>query len=316
MYNKNMIIFTGEDEFLVNEKVNKLLTEKYNQYNLTVHSLDIDLDYLFNEITQSDLFSEKKIFWLKSPTFLQSKIIKDSDYSKLLTIIKYKQYPLIISAPFMTSENKLHTYLKKNFKVENIKKLEGFELNKYIYDYAKANGIDLDHKMINHIVTVLPNEMQIIVNEISKLRFINKKITYEMIDDFFSSYAKDPGFSFVNSLSTNDKKEIFSTFKKELTYNSEAVELVGKISNILITSIELDNAILSEGSFSKAVASLKLNEYRGKKIYEFLKFRGRKKIESLIKELDKVDFQIKNTKIAPEIILEAFVLKIFKDEHE
>ncbi|WP_027063221.1 DNA polymerase III subunit delta [Mesoplasma seiffertii] len=228
------------DYFLLTKATNKLIkaVNQNNDYEILKFSLiEDDFNQIWDNINTFSLFETKKIIVIKDCWFVNEEKValhKSFNLEKFETMLKNANPETILI--FTLNSDKFSKKLKIAKLVNQLMKVEKLELMsdetiiKYIKTFfAKAN-VNLDQNLATYICQALPNDMQVINNELNKLVNISQPLTVEIIKNTLTRYLENDIFEISNCFIKNDINNFLKLYKQYLLLNDDLFGLIGLIA--------------------------------------------------------------------------------------
>lgn len=299
----------GLDPKLVDTEVKKHLTNyQKNEINI-IKNLD-DLNDLYFLSIQSSLFNEPKIhIFYNDKIFSSLEEFKNNE--KILTIILEKEINLIfISYTKISTASKISNFLK-NIDVIEIKQLNNRNKLIYIESILEKNNLLYDEEILNVLDLKLPNDAQIINNEISKL-LLYPHLNLEIVNNLICDYQQANVFDLLKYGFDNDLNKLMKTYESITSSNQDINYLIQILSLQLANLLIFYNLKSLNYSYQQISTYLGLTYYTYKINEELVKKRNKKEIENIINNLYELDIKIKSNLIDKTISFKHFLLKLIR----
>lgn len=315
-----MLVFYGLDIFLLNQATNNYLKVNYLKlgldsnwdssnatvtYYLEPEYFDLTIERILREASNLDLFSTKKVIFINdyhlvlntnSKKFNEfiSKIEQFSNNIVVFKILTNKLKPQVFGSKvekiLINSYNK--DQLKKWILNENIK-----------YQIKFAPGV------LNVLVSLLPNSLNIIKNELEKLSNLNQIVNVEQIRNLSSKYFSHNPYKLINAWLNKDYFTFWFQYRsywEKINYDKLNLFSIAIYQLELIRNIKL----LLEKKFSNQEIIEKMNisviQLKNLSIIELQV----QEINQLLIKAHQLDFQLKKGKIAKNLAIDLFFCKI------
>jgi DNA polymerase-3 subunit delta len=161
---------------------------------------------------------------------------KDAD--KILQLLAYNNLPNIVifnlNADKIEEKNKITTLLKEKGKVIKLTPLSKNEIKNFVLAELQKNNKEIDAKNLELFLNHVPNNLQVIHNELTKLTFLKENvITQELIENNVSKYLDVDIFELSDAF-VNDKTDLFlRKFKEYLTLSNDQMSFFFLLSSNL-----------------------------------------------------------------------------------
>ncbi len=212
-----LIIMNNKNSFLNKLKIKELI-EKNKLTKVEKYSFSYEEEFFpFLNIALSRTFTkEKKIIFLKLEEKDEDKK-KWSTFKANISLFNSSQNLIIV----ITTDKIIDT-LKDNYRIENIYLFDEFsnrELNKTVKSILKENKIEEEKNLVKRLITF--NDMNMIENEIKKIKLIPKNSSFTYKDILFVP-EKNKQFNFFHNFffmkTSNFAYFLEETMKKETIY--------------------------------------------------------------------------------------------------
>ncbi|EIE42219.1 DNA-directed DNA polymerase [Mycoplasmopsis canis UFG4] len=305
----------GPEKFFINKNINKIKNE-FPDESIVIFESNSDLNEIIESISTKSLFDQKKLIILNNIEILNaSKLTKkeESIIKKLIYVLSNEKDNEIV---FVNETNKLSSNLLIDFLINNsvnieCKKMEKKDLINQLTILVQEKNVKFSYTNINVFLEKMPNDLQIIMNEFNNLVSNYNEITFEIIEDIISKYAKNEVFSFLASIETYDLKHIYSKYLERVSEGDDPLILIGQLGSIFndcIAYYYMSKLGMNNVEISK---KLKQPDWKVKKISGILRNLSFSKIKKITKELAKIDIQTKTTGVESNELFEMFLIKNF-----
>ncbi|ENY68663.1 Hypothetical protein MAU_4580 [Metamycoplasma auris 15026] len=323
-----MYLIKGNEEYFIEQKINEIITKESNGISQEIDLIKFYDFFSFEElsdaISNDSLFSTKKLVVIRNPFIFNSKnkYTNENSISQFIDLIKkaidFSNITLIFSQEIIKYDkdflaSKAFLFIEKNAEVFDVKKIEEKNLFSYVYKMVlKLNGNITDAALMLFLASV-PNNLNLIEQEIKKLLLIDKNITEKMIEENIFAMSNNIDFALSEAiLKWEDNKVIIKKINEQLQYGIQPNQIIGQIANILMhtKSIEiLTRMNLNNEDIAKA---LNIHPYRIKLHYLFLNKIGNKKLNQLINDLETIDFNFKQNDLDEKSVIDLITIALIK----
>lgn len=326
------VILYGSEDFLIDRSVknakNKYIDKDYEDMNyIEFDKIENDFNSFYETVTTFPFMTDKKLCVVRESDFITSSgSLNKTDEDKLLEIIE-KNYDscviiFLIKSGKPDARKRIVKKLKDNKAVYEISKLNEPELNKYIADIFKRNGVaaglgDIDYIAVNtgyldyeSIVTLYD-----VNNEIEKLvsYCADKKIIYrEDIDSLMIISVEMNIFKLVDYICEGKKDKAFQILEEMLLNNTAEqyiIHMIIRQYRLLYQYILLTN---KGCGMEYIMEKMKIKKFVATKLSILSKKLTLKKIEGYMGKFLDIDRKIKIGLIDKRIGLEIITNGIIK----
>ena len=300
---EKLYIIEGENEVLINQEINKIITKDMEviKFDLTINTIDDVIESL----DTYGLFAKNKVVIGYNPSFLVEKA--DINLDKFL---KYLKNPsnniLILVTPKLNNVLKVVKSIKEYFKIITLSDID-YEM------YIKNNLEDykMDKATITYFLSRVGNDLNKINSELSKLKMYKldtKTILKSDIDLNVRETVLNTIFDLIDAIIKKDKVKSYNLYNHFIESGTEVFQILVLLSNQirLIYNVKVLNRL----SDSKISEELGVKEYpvklaRGKGL-----LYSKKELLSLLYKLAVMDKDIKSGKQLPNICFLTFVMEM------
>ena len=311
-------LINGDDAFL-NEYIadSYIHDKKMSEYEKI--SVDCDsegLDELIADLTESSLFSQKKIITIKNPFFLTAKVSKkfQKQISKLQNVfanIAELDDVLVIIASYekIDRRKKITKLITKNFNVVETK-IRPFELSKTVRNLISMEGYQITSTALNLLLERSDQVLDTVLGNYNKLKMVanDKKITTELVEKNVDLSLAQNIFAILDSALSNNYQEALARLSNQLHNGNNPIQILAVFENQL--EMILIVKVLSERGRSEAeiVQTLGVHPYRVKLALKNRLSLG--KVAKLLKQAIKLDFNYKSGQYQENNFLKLFILSV------
>lgn len=257
-------LIKGKDTFSIQNKIKELIKDA-SQENGTLFKFDgssntFNMNDLLECLNTFSFFSEHKIVLYKDPDFLnKTSFTKEEDINSFINYLENPN-PDIDLIIYGTS---FSNYIKYSKKFNKLLQVFTFEELKY-YDYVKnakimitQMGLKLDNQCCDMLINLSNLDLELLKNNIIKLKIYNEEINKEVIDALVEHPFEDDVFELTNAL-----------FNKDI---SKSLEIINEFFEQNIAPQYLISVIASQVRFLNQISYLKNEHYTIKDIVDITK---------------------------------------------
>lgn len=299
-------IVHGLDEYLIKKNI-KILIKKMHQdraYHLFTYSLQAHLlEDIINEIKTISLFAEHKVIVINDEHNLWEKFIKNEKFADALLNHNSKVTIFIKS---MVLNFKINKDIINNFKILKINNYTKMKLQTLIKKVCCSFKINITSSAINFLIANLPNDINIFLNELGKLRNFNELVTLEVVKNIVPLYFENNNFKTIQYFLMNDYKNFWINFNYYNVINYDKINLI----NFLIYQLQLmrDIKILINynQNFEQIAKALNISQFQIKLLTQYS--INALNINNILLKLYKLDYNIKKGNCNKNIAIDLFFL--------
>lgn len=307
----------GLQSLLIKENINKI-KEKYNfnQEDITQYSLlDTKIDDVLIDCLSLSMFNDKKLIIVNDAYIFTGTIKKgglEHDISELEKYLNFDNQDciliFIVESEKLDERKKIVKLLKSKSKLIEVNSINLVNVVKeQLKDYK------IENNLVNYLINRTNNNLEILFNEIEKLKIYkdeNLLITKDDIDNIVTKMVSVDFFKFIENIILKNKLEAMETYYELMKLNEEPIKIIVMLSNQIRLMYQV-KYFMSQGYSEKDIAielgahpySIKLANIKSKK------YTNNELLNNLNK-LANLDIEIKSGKINKELALELFIINL------
>ena len=308
----NVYLIYGSDYSLVKKEIDKII-----KYKKDVVKYDLNEDTLDNAIDDASfmsMFEDTKVVIVQSCEFLTSNDSKmDINTNYLLNYINSDNKNILILTVIsdkLDERKKVVKEIKQKTNVIYKNSIDEKKLGNYVVDEFKQRGYVISPKDANYFIEYVGKNIDIIQSEIEKMIIYkdDKIITTADINSISSKGFKDNIFDFTDAIVKKDYKKMFECYDDLIKIGEEPIKIISLLGNQFILIYQVKKYDELYKSQSEIASILKIHPYRVKLALEsdFLI----SELESIIKKLHELDYEIKSGLIDKKVGLKDFLLRL------
>ncbi|EFF41500.1 DNA polymerase III subunit delta [Mycoplasmopsis alligatoris] len=308
-----MIFISGKEQYFINSEINKV-KKMFEAQNIFKYEDNFDLNLATLEMSSISIFSEKKLFIFPN-FYLFMKKDKDINFNEkkfisYLTNDSFNEYIFTFSEEKIINNPFTNLVLKNSLHKEALS-FTPSDYPKVIKKIVTENKGEISILDALYLAQKLPNNLELIICEIKKLLSQSLNITKEIIDLSVGDYGLDDQYSFINSIATRNFSLIYKKYTERKRSGDTILSLIGQLSSFVCLTHRIVMFKKAKLSANEIIETLKLNKIRYRKAEEFLVQYGQSKVLKIIKDLEKLDLDIKRTGVNDEQAFETFLIREF-----
>lgn len=291
-------LLVGQSVFLIKEQI-KLYQEAaaVDPFNMVLlDGLDTEIEDVIKELVTVSFFSQTKMIVVEN---IDSFVRYEKD--QLMPLIKYLEKPssdviLILSAQEIPKNHSLGDALSKYAFIETIKSLELSSLPIYVHKLFSKDGYKIDGRTIEALIERTGNDLFLLHQEVEKLKtyaYDEKVIVLDDVNLLVPRNLEDNIFAFSSAYLKGDVKGYMQIYDDLLGSKINSSTILNHLFNT-VNLILQTKTLLDQGSNQESVANyLKVSTGRAYHLIREAKVQNTLKLERLIKNLAKLDLEIK-----------------------
>ena len=310
----NVYLIYGNDYGLIKREIDKIKKDVNDvaKYDLSINKIDDLLD----DASCMSLLDNKKVLIGENALFLTTSINNiNHDLDYLSNYLNDTSHDNIVILTVITDKlderKKIVKLIKQTSKVINKSFIEDKNLPNFVIEEFKLEGYTIDFKTANYFVNYVGKNVDILISEIEKMivyKENDKLVTIKDINDISCKGFKDNVFDLTDGIMKRDYKKIYECYKDLIILGEEPIKIIALLANQFLLTYQV-KLLNSNGKSSKEIADvLKVHPYRVKLALEtdYLIYE----LESILKKLHELDYDIKSGKLDKKVGLENFLLNI------
>lgn len=310
----NVYLIYGNDYGLIKREIGKIKKDVNDvaKYDLSINKVDDLLD----DASCMSLLDNKKVLIGENALFLTTSINNiNHDLDYLSNYLNDTSHDNIVILTVITDKlderKKIVKLIKQTSKVINKSFIEDKNLPNFVIEEFKLEGYTIDFKTANYFVNYVGKNVDILISEIEKMivyKENDKLVTIKDINDISCKGFKDNVFDLTDGIMKRDYKKIYECYKDLIILGEEPIKIIALLANQFLLTYQV-KLLNSNGKSSKEIADvLKVHPYRVKLALEtdYLIYE----LESILKKLHELDYDIKSGKLDKKVGLENFLLNI------
>ena len=312
----NIYVIVCNDTYLAQEEKMKIIKERQiDDFNISTYNfIDSEPLDILNEMTTVSLLGEQRMVVITEPEFLKQTYKHNNIVEKFINYFldDYQDTILvIISDTDLDYRVRINTILKEKATIKKIAAIEKDNLETWIVKRLDSYGYKIDKSAVSELIERTDGEIMQINNELEKLMLYHiddMNITYPSVKLLVSRNLEDNIFNLLNAFVANDKKTLFAIYEDFMTLNEDEMRIISAMSNkleeILYTKILMKKKVGKD----EIATYFKVKPGRAYYMMEAAKKISEENIETLIKRISELDYNIKTGKIDKKLGLQLFIL--------
>lgn len=310
----NLYLLLSTDEYLIKNKVDEILKVKgLDEEILENYDLDEgDITDLVSCLNTDSIFDDFRIFWVKNPSILSSNAkVSDEELNALTSFCSNKDNEniLILSSTNYLKDNKLSQIINKYFEKIDLDKT-AMSLEDYLSKYALDNNLDIDERERKEILD-RSSDYQTLENNLLKLSLYadGSKITMEMINLLTNKEVDNKIYDITSNMFEGNNGAAYLALKNLLDENVSPSIILSNIKNSVVLLLYTIKLHLKGKTPFDIAQELNISSGRAYHLVRHARTLGEKKIEAMIKQLHKINVDIRSGNGDELTLLELFVLQ-------
>lgn len=309
---ENIYVVASEDNFLIQEKIKKLLKDNERSEVIHYDLKEVALEQIIEDLDTLNFFTNQKIIVAENAYFLTSEKPRGVVEQNIDVLEKYIQNPnpdnvLILTCTKLDERKKLVKTLKKQVKVLDT------EINLFKLLEEELEDYQMNDQDKRYLIERTLNNYERTIHEVQKIKLFkgdNKNITRKDIDDLVTKTIDDNIFTLVDAIIKKDKKQAFEIYEDMLLHNEEPMKIMILLANkirLLYQVKILSKTIHRDEEIGKIIGS---HPYPVKLARGIVWYFKEEDLLSYLNQLAHIDINIKMGKTYQNIAFETFILTL------
>lgn len=311
-------LISGSDTFL-NDYLAKsyLQEEQFSDYERVMVDCETDgLDNLIAALTESSLFSQKKVLTVKNPFFLTAKVPQKyhKQVEQLQNIFENSSQLddviiMVASYEKLDRRKKITKIITQNFNVVEAQ-VKPYELKKVVRELITSEKYQITDDALKLLLERSDQVLDTVLSNYNKLKMaaIDQKITTALVEKNTDLSLAQNIFAILEVALRKNYQEALTRLDNQLHNGNSPVQLLAVFEN-QIEFILVVKVLQSRGrSEAEIVRELGVHPFRVK--VALRNNIGLQKLEKLLQEAIKLDFNYKNGQYRSENFLRLFILSV------
>lgn len=310
----NLYLLTSTDEFLIKKKVDEILKSKgLDEEILENYDLDEnDITDLISCLNTESIFDDLRVFWLKNPSIIESnEKINNYDIEAFNNFCsdKSNENILIISSTNYSKDNKLAQIINKYFERIDLDKTS-MSIDEYLNKYILDNDITIGEKERKEVL-FRSKDYQTLENNLIKLSSYadGSEITMEMIDLLTNREMDSKIYDITSNMFDGNNGQAYIALKNLLNENVSPSIILSNIKNNVILLLYASKLYAKGKTPFDMAQELNISSGRAYHLVRYVRTLGEKKIEGFVKQLSKINVDVRSGNGDELTLLELFVLQ-------
>ncbi|QNM93312.1 hypothetical protein H9M94_01625 [Mycoplasma sp. Pen4] len=315
-----MKLIYGDEQYFIKAELDKI-KEHFDDENVYVIDAEAKYEELEQLLLEQSLFAKTKLIIINNLPFLvQEKQNKNNKakYSNFLEILQSNQINEIVFVVNKTTlpKNDVSDFIVKNSEIVEVQKISKKDMVSFVSDRLNKSQVSHNYNELIYLLDKLPDNLEIIMNELDKLSILKQPLTIDLIDTFITSCPADDPFSFSNAISKNDFTLIYKKYLEKKLSGFDALSLIHQISSTFCLVNQIYWYKQLGLTYTKIAQMLNMNEKRIKVHVWILDKYGYGRVKKIIQNLAKADKECKSLGVDNYDIFETFLVTNFARDKE
>lgn len=320
-------LFFGEESYLAEQLMNKfvlaLLTPETRDFNMDIlDGREKPLADIVNHALTLPFMSEKRLVIVREPSFLLTKKAGEATEAEgEEVLLNYLENPepatclIFITSGSVDKRKKAFKLIEKKGQVVDFTPLKGPELNQWIVDYLKKEGVTIAREALQTLLLSVGNKLRALTTEMDKLIIYKGRggeITLEDIEVMVAKSGETNVFKLVDSVAEKRYKGAMAVTQELLFTGETPLKIQALLARQfrIIWQVKLLN---SQGYTEKDIANqLSIPHFLVPKAISQGRNFSDRDLAKAFKTLIDMEFDIKTGRMDPKLSLEVLIARLCK----
>jgi DNA polymerase-3 subunit delta len=315
----------GTESFLIHETIQLIVTHLLNEdekdFNFSTYDLEeTPVEVAIEDAETFPFMGEKRLIVMQNPVFLTSEKTKEKVEHNITKLEEYLNNPapysiVVIAAPYekLDERKKITKELKRKAVVVEAKKLVDLELKRWIKDRAISNGVDIDDRAIEKMVSVAGSNLFVLTNEIDKMALyvgIGNRIDIHTVQLLVSKTLEQNIFELVEKVVLRKVEEALRIYYDLLKQNEEPIKILALLSGQFRLIYQVKELSRKGYGQQQIATTLKQHPYRVKLAAGQAQLFTEDELKRLVHLFADADYQMKTGGLNKTMIIEMIFFQL------
>lgn len=309
-------VFYGQDDFLVQDKINSLIEKiDIDSFNIVKYDLlETESDDVIKDLQTVAFFDEKKVIVVRNLNTLTKG--SDKDVNKWVSYIEKPNPDVILIVELEELLDQSHPIGEALFNhayTEKVKSLVKDEYPEYLRNMVKKYQYSITDEAIKELLERTNNDFGLISQEIEKLllyTYDSKEITEKAVSLLVSRNLEENIYELTKALSEKNHSKMIDIFYDLMARNEEPLRVLNQITSKIRELMH--TKLLLQKSYTQDEIAKHFNISSGKAYYlvkqaQSFSFNI---LEDYLTKLSELEFSIKSGQVDKRVGLELFLLSV------
>lgn len=300
-----IMVFVGENSFLLREEVRMVVTEfvkDHSDFGLQkIDCSDTEFSQIQEAVQSMPFLAARKLVVLEQPGAVKQ---FNEAIDTLLTDTP-DTIDVLIVEPAIDKRTSYYKWLKKNTDFHECKTLSDQELVAWLVSYAKRQGSSIAANDARYLLQRTGGTQEALANELAKLAVLGEKITKERIDELTSVAPQSKIFDLLDAAFSGDKTrsmELYQEQRAQKVQPQEIIAMIGwQLRLVALAKTAGKHDLVREG---------KLNPYAADKAKRIANRLPYIQLKKQVRDLAHLDAQSKSSVIDLDEALQTYIVNL------
>lgn len=315
----------GNESFLINETkqllINTVVNEEELDFNLSSYDLEeTPIEAAIEDAETLPFMGEKRLIILQNPIFLTSEKPKGKVEHNLSRLETYLSEPapysvVVFTAPYekLDERKKITKELKRKAVVGEAKRLAEPELKSWIRERANNNGVEIEEKAIELMLTLAGTNLFMLASEVDKLSLYageSRQIDSMMVDKLVARSLEQNIFTLIDKIVHRRIEEALRIYYDLLKQNEEPIKILALMAGQFRLIYQVKELARKGYGQQQMAGYLKAHPFRIKLAAGQAKYFSDQELANVIKMIANADYQMKTGGMKKEMLIEMILFHL------
>lgn len=321
----SLYLLYGPEAFLINETkqllINHLLNEEEIDFNLSTYDLEeTPIDAALEDAETFPFMGEKRLIFLQNPVFLTAVKTKEKVEHNLAKLEAYIKEPspysiVVFTAPYekLDERKKVTKELKRSAAILEAKKLGEAELMAWIKERSALNGVEIEDKAAETLLTLAGTNLFTLTSEVDKLALYigaGSKINEETVEMLVARSLEQNIFSLIDKIVNRQVEGALRIYYDLLKQNEEPIKILSLITGQFRLIYQVKELARRGYGQQQIAGHLKIHPFRIKLAAGQARLFADEELAHIINLLAEADYQMKTGGMNKVILIEMFLFRL------
>ncbi|WP_102274501.1 DNA polymerase III subunit delta [Cytobacillus massiliigabonensis] len=321
----SLYLIYGPEAFLINETkqllISHLLNEEEIDFNLSSYDLEeTPIDVALEDAETFPFMGEKRLIFLQNPVFLTSGKTKEKVEHNLAKLEAYLKEPspysiVVFTAPYekLDERKKVTKELKRNAAVLEAKKLSEAELKAWIKERSALNGVEIDDKATEMLLTLAGTNLFTLTSEVDKLALYvgsGSEIDEATVEKLVARSLEQNIFSLIDKIVNRQVEGALRIYYDLLKQNEEPIKILSLITGQFRLIYQVKELARRGYGQQQIAGHLKIHPFRIKLAAGQARLFADEELAHIINLLAEADYQMKTGGMNKVMLIEMFLFRL------
>lgn len=238
--------------------------------------------------------------------------LSDDNIQDIEPFLGYEVEDIIILVESGTlKKNKAYIQIKSDYSYQKIEKLSAKDCKSWLHTYMLKEGLKFFPEIPAYIVGVKGNDLRVLVNEVKKLKYLNREINESLCSSVIGDSDEIDFFKFIDHFGHRRVSDCLGEFKRidEGRYVQLLHFMIGYVEKLYKIAIYREQKKTAD-EVSDLIGLPKFIIQT--KYFTVLSIFNKVKLLKILDLLNDLDVKLRLTKYGTNLVFESYLLKIFK----